>query len=203
MCVLRSPGYLEALRKRCDETGTLLIFDEIQTGLGRTGELFAMQKYGVVPDIVCLAKAFGGGMPLRGLHRAPRGDGYPAARPRAGTHYDLRRPSGLLCGGLAALDYLLENHVVETVEAKGALYEELLARPSGRAGDPPQRFVAGRRAGLFGAPLPDHELFKEAGILSDWFLFCDTAFRISPPLTISEEEVRDSAALIRECLDRL
>lgn len=56
-------GYLQALRQRCDETGTMLIFDEIQTGMGRTGSLFAMQKYGVTPDIVCLAKAFGGGMP--------------------------------------------------------------------------------------------------------------------------------------------
>ena len=58
------PGYLDALRRRCDEVGALLIFDEIQTGMGRTGRLFAMQKYGVTPDIVCLAKAFGGGMPL-------------------------------------------------------------------------------------------------------------------------------------------
>ena len=59
-----APGYLEALRRRCDEAGALLVFDEIQTGMGRTGQLFAMLKYGVTPDIVCLAKAFGGGMPL-------------------------------------------------------------------------------------------------------------------------------------------
>ena len=105
--------------------------------------------------------------------------------------------------GLAALDYLLENRVVETVEAKGALYEELLRD------HPAVREI--RRSGLLLAVELGSserlyrimELFKEAGILSDWFLFCDTAFRISPPLTISEEEVRDSAALIRECLDRL
>lgn len=105
--------------------------------------------------------------------------------------------------GLAALNYLLENRIVETVEAKGALYEELLAD------HPAVREI--RRSGLLLAvELGDSaklyrimELFKEAGILSDWFLYCDTAFRISPPLTISEEEVRESAALIRECLDRL
>lgn len=105
--------------------------------------------------------------------------------------------------GLAALNYLLENRIVETVEAKGALYEELLAD------HPAVREI--RRAGLLLAvELGDSaklyrimELFKEAGILSDWFLYCDTAFRISPPLTISEEEVRESAALIRECFDRL
>ncbi len=75
-CVLAEPvqgeaGYLEALRRRCDEVGALLIFDEIQTGMGRTGALFAMQRYGVTPDIVCLAKAFGGGMPL-GAFAAPK-----------------------------------------------------------------------------------------------------------------------------------
>ncbi|MDE6375449.1 MAG: aminotransferase class III-fold pyridoxal phosphate-dependent enzyme, partial [Alistipes sp.] len=105
--------------------------------------------------------------------------------------------------GLAALGYLLEHGVVGEVERKGALYEKLL-------GDHPAvREI--RRSGLLlavelGASEPLYrimELFKEAGILSDWFLYCDTAFRISPPLTISDDEVRESAALIRECLDEL
>ena len=105
--------------------------------------------------------------------------------------------------GLAALNYLLDNRVVETVEAKGALYESLLA------GHPAVREI--RRSGLLLAvELGESaklyrimELFKEAGILSDWFLFCDTAFRISPPLTISDGEVRESAAIILDCLNRL
>ena len=105
--------------------------------------------------------------------------------------------------GLAALNYLLDNQVVEQVEAKGALYERLLAD------HPAVREI--RRSGLLLAvELGESaklyrimELFKEEGILSDWFLYCDTAFRISPPLTISEEEIRDSAAIIRRCLDRV
>uniref|UniRef100_UPI0025A44F6B aminotransferase class III-fold pyridoxal phosphate-dependent enzyme n=1 Tax=Alistipes finegoldii TaxID=214856 RepID=UPI0025A44F6B len=105
--------------------------------------------------------------------------------------------------GLAALNYLLDNKVVEQVEAKGALYETLLGS------HPAVREI--RRSGLLMAVelgesaklYRTMELFKDAGILSDWFLFCDTAFRISPPLTISGEEVRESAALIRECLDQL
>ena len=105
--------------------------------------------------------------------------------------------------GLAVLDYLLDNRVIETVEAKGALYERLLAD------HPAVREI--RRSGLLlavelgesGKLYRIMELFKEEGILSDWFLFCDTAFRISPPLTISEDEVRESAAIIRSCLDRL
>ena len=191
------PGYLEALRRRCDEVGALLVFDEIQTGLGRTGELFAMQKYGVVPDIVCLAKAFGGGMPL---------GAFIARHEIMDTLGHITTFGGhpVCCAaGLAALEYLLDHHVVEQVEAKGALYEELLQ------GHPAVREI--RRSGLLLAVELGSserlyrimELFKQAGIMSDWFLFCDTAFRISPPLTISEEEVRDSARIILECLDRL
>ena len=196
-------GYLEALRRRCDEVGALLIFDEIQTGMGRTGALFAMQRYGVTPDIVCLAKAFGGGMPL-GAFAAPKRimDALQTA-PVLGHITTFGGHPVCCAAGLAALDYLLEHDVVAQVERKGALYEELLCD------HPAVREI--RRSGLLLAvELGDSarlyrmmELFAEAGIMSDWFLYCDTAFRISPPLTISDDEIRDSAALIRRCLDEL
>ena len=194
---------LEALRERCDRTGALLVFDEIQTGLGRTGALFAMQRYGVTPDIVCLAKAFGGGMPLGAFVAAKRTMDALQTDPALGHITTFGGHPVCCAAGLAAFDYLTRNRVVEQVEAKGALYEELLA------GHPQVREI--RRSGLLLAvELGDSaklyrmmELFKEAGILSDWFLYCDTAFRISPPLTISEEEVRDSARIVAECLDKL
>ena len=197
------PGYLEALRRRCDEVGALLVFDEIQTGLGRTGELFAMQKYGVTPDIVCLAKAFGGGMPLGAFVSRHEIMDTLQSNPVLGHITTFGGHPVCCAAGLAALNYLLDHHVVEQVEAKGALYERLLED------HPAVREI--RRSGLLLAvELGSSErlyrimgLFKETGIMSDWFLFCDTAFRISPPLTVSEEEVRDSACLIRECLDRL
>ena len=197
------PGYLEALRRRCDEVGALLVFDEIQTGLGRTGAMFASLRYGVTPDIVCLAKAFGGGMPLGAFVSRHEIMDTLQHDPALGHITTFGGHPVCCAAGLAALNYLLENRVVEGVEAKGALYEELLAD------HPAVREI--RRSGLLLAvELGDSaklyrimELFKQAGILSDWFLYCDTAFRISPPLTISEEEVRESAALIRECLDRL
>ena len=196
-------GYLEALRRRCDEVGALLIFDEIQTGMGRTGELFAMLKYGVTPDIVCLAKALGGGMPLGAFVSSREIMGTLQENPVLGHITTFGGHPVCCAAGLAALNYLLDNGVVATVEAKGALYESLLA------GHPAVREI--RRSGLLlavelGEPAKLYrimELFKEAGILSDWFLFCDTAFRISPPLTISDEEVRESAAIIRDCLDRV
>lgn len=198
-----APGYLEALRKRCDEVGALLVFDEIQTGMGRTGALFASLKYGVTPDIVCLAKALGGGMPL-GAFVARHEVMDTLQRDPVLGHITTFGGHPVCCAaGLAALDFLVEHRVVEAAEAKGALYEQLLG------GHPAVREI--RRAGLLlavelgesGRLYRIMELFKEAGILSDWFLYCDTAFRISPPLTISEEEVRGSAALILQCLNKL
>lgn len=196
-------GYLEALRRRCDETGALLIFDEIQTGMGRTGELFAMQKYGVTPDIVCLAKAFGGGMPLGAFVARHEVMDTLQDHPALGHITTFGGHPVCCAAGLAAFRYLKRNRVVETVEAKGALYEELLR-------DHPQVLEIRRSGLLLAVELGESaklyrlmELFKEVGIMSDWFLYCDTAFRISPPLTISEAEIRESVGLIKEALDRL
>ena len=166
-------------------------------------ERIAMLKYGVTPDIVCLAKAFGGGMPLGAFVSRPEIMQTLQENPVLG-HITTFGGHPVCCAtGLAALEYLLETGTVEHVEGRGVLYESLLA-------DHPQ-VVEIRRSGLLLAVelgssakmFRMMELFKEAGILSDWFLYCDTAFRISPPLTITEEEVRDSARLIRECLDRI
>ena len=196
-------GWLAVLRERCDRTGAMLLFDEIQTGLGRTGALFAMQRYGVTPDIVCLAKAFGGGMPLGAFVARHEVMDTLQENPALGHITTFGGHPVCCAAGLAALNYLVDNKVVERVETKGALYEMLLKD------HPAVREI--RRSGLLLAvELGESaklyrimELFREAGILSDWFLFCDTAFRISPPLTISEDEVRESAALILSCLDRL
>ena len=196
-------GYLQALRKRCDEVGALLIFDEIQTGMGRTGEMFAMQKYGVTPDIVCLAKALGGGMPLGAFVSSQQIMSTLTHNPVLG-HITTFGGHPICCAaGLAAMKFLQDNKVVEDVERKGALYEELLKD------HPAVKEI--RRAGLLLAiELGESEklykimdLFIERGILSDWFLFCDTAFRISAPLVISDDEIRDSVRIIRECLDIL
>lgn len=200
---LPAAGYLEALRRRCDEVGALLVFDEIQTGMGRTGAMFASLKYGVAPDIVCLAKALGGGMPLGAFVSRPEIMATLQTDPVLGHITTFGGHPVCCAAGLAALDYLVERRIVEQAEAKGALYETLLG------GHPAVREI--RRSGLLlavelGCPERLYrimELFKDAGILSDWFLYCDTAFRISPPLTISEEEVRESAALIVKCLDLL
>ncbi|MBQ2037727.1 MAG: aspartate aminotransferase family protein [Alistipes sp.] len=196
-------GYLQALRKRCDEVGALLIFDEIQVGMGRTGEMFAMQKYGVTPDIVCLAKALGGGMPLGAFVSSQKIMSTLTHNPVLGHITTFGGHPVCCAAGLAAMKFLQEEKVVEDVERKGAMFVELLKD------HPAVKEI--RRSGLLMAVelgesaklyrLMDY--FIEEGILSDWFLYCDTAFRISPPLIISDDEIRDSVRIIRKSLDRL
>ena len=200
---LPNPEWLKALRERCTEVGALLIFDEIQTGMGRTGAMFASTKYGITPDVVCLAKAFGGGMPLGGVASKKHILDYFTHNPCLGHITTFGGHPVCCAAGLAALNYLCDNNIVEQVEAKGALFERLL--------ESHHRILEIRRSGLLLAlelGKPEYlyrlmEIFKEVGIMSDWFLYCDTAFRISPPLTISEVEIEECSALIREALDRL
>ncbi len=195
--------YLRKLRERCTEVGALLIFDEIQTGMGRTGEMFAMTKYGVTPDIVCLAKAFGGGMPLGAFVSSGEIMQSLTHNPVLGHITTFGGHPVCCAAGLAAMKFLQENKVVEDVERKGAMYEELLS-------DHPAVLEI-RRSGLLMAVelgtsermFKMMEMFAQEGIMSDWFLFCDTAFRISPPLIISDDEIRDSVRIIRSCLDKL
>ena len=196
-------GYLQALRKRCDEVGALLIFDEIQVGMGRTGEMFAMQKYGVTPDIVCLAKALGGGMPLGAFVSSQKIMSTLTHNPVLGHITPFGGHPVCCAAGLAAMKFLQDERVVEDVERKGAMFVELL-------NDHPAVKEIRRSGLLMAVELGESaklyrlmDLFIEEGILSDCFLYCDTAFRISPPLIISDDEIRDCAELIKKCLDRL
>lgn len=198
---LPAKGYLDALRKRCDQTGTLLVFDEIQTGFGRTGEMFAMTKYGVTPDIVCLAKALGGGMPLGAFVSSATIMDCLAHDPALGHITTFGGHPVCCAAGLAAMEYIIAEGLLNDVEWKGELFQEDLT--------PHPAVKEIRRSGLIMAVELGRsdrlyrimEVFNEKGILSDWFLFCDTAFRISPPLIIDREEIAQVCASIRECLD--
>ncbi len=201
--VLPCVGYLEALQSRCKEVGALLVVDEIQTGLGRTGSMFACNKYSVTPDIVCLAKALGGGLPLGAFVARKEVMDSLQSDPVLG-HITTFGGNPLCCAaGLASLRYIVEGGLDVEAERMGQLFE---AELSGVAG-----VVEVRSSGLLMAvELGSSEKlyalmssFVEVGIMSDWFLFCDTAFRISPPLTITEAEVREVCSLIRSALSRI
>ena len=200
---LPNPEWLKALRQRCSEMGALLIFDEIQTGLGRTGEMFASTKYGITPDVICLAKAFGGGMPLGGVASNKQILDSFTHNPCLGHITTFGGHPVCCAAGLAALNYMIDNNIVEQVERKGALFEERVSKHP--------KVLEIRRSGLLMAVELGKseylyrlmEIFKEEGIMSDWFLYCDTAFRISPPLTISEAEIEECCTIIARSLDRL
>lgn len=195
--------YLQLLRKRCNDTGTLLIFDEVQTGFGRIGSLFAMQKYGVIPDMVTLAKALGGGMPLgalvcdRELMAAWKSDPVLGHITTFGGH-------PVCCAaGLAALQVLLREGWTDKVPDKSSFLKGFLEK------HPAVREVRGEGLLLaveLGSALKVQRIIRlllEEGAIADWFLFCDTAFRIAPPLCINDQELDLTVRIVTKALDRL
>ena len=193
-------AWLKALRERCDAMGALLVLDEIQTGFGRTGKLWGFQQYGVVPDILLLGKALGGGMPL-GAFIADRDVMWALTGDPVLGHITTFGGHPLCCAaGLAGLEVLLESGWIETVAQKEALFRQLLVHPSIRAV---------RSAGLLIAvEFDSYEMNKrvidgciERGVLTDWFLFAPQCMRIAPPLMITEAEIRKACAVILSCIE--
>lgn len=200
--VLPENDFLKALRYRCNETGTLLVLDEIQTGMGRTGKLFAFENFDIVPDIIALAKAFGGGMPLGAFIASKKVMDSLKENP-ALSHITTFGGHPVSCAaGYAALKIILDQKLITTIENKEQLFRQLLIHPL---------IKAIRGTGLFLAVELDdsHKLMKfvynaiENGIMTDWFLFNDTSFRITPPLNITEEEIKIACKKILKTLDRI
>jgi acetylornithine/succinyldiaminopimelate/putrescine aminotransferase len=194
-------NYLQKLRARCTETGTLLILDEIQAGMGRTGKLFAFEHYGIVPDILLLAKAFGGGMPLGAFVSSKEIMNTLTENPVLGHITTFGGHPVCCAAGLAAFETILSENLVEQVEQKGKLFEELLKHT---------KIKAVRRVGLLMAL--EFESFEqnksiidaciEAGVLTDWFLFAPHCMRIAPPLIITEQEIKTACAIIVQCINQ-
>ena len=194
------PEWLQAVRRRCDETGTLLILDEIQAGMGRTGTLFAFEQYGVVPDILLLAKGFGGGMPLGAFVANKKVMDLFTENPVLGHITTFGGHPVSCAAGLATLKTLLSHSALITrVRAKEALFHELLVHPK-------IRHV--RSAGLwFAVELDDFDTVRatiagclERGLITDWFLWNERSLRIAPPLIITEAEIREACGIVLAAL---
>jgi len=193
--------YLQAVRKRCDETGALLILDEIQCGMGRTGKLFAFEHFGIVPDILTIAKAFGGGLPIGAFISSEEKMKTLTHDPILG-HITTFGGNPVCCASaLATLEVIEKENLVSTVESKGKLIEDLLRHP---------KIKAMRRIGLLFAFDFENEAIvnnivqhaKENGVICYWFLSHPNSFRIAPPLTITEEEIRKACTIILEAIDK-
>jgi acetylornithine/succinyldiaminopimelate/putrescine aminotransferase len=200
---LKIKNYLQLLHERCAQTGALLIFDEIQTGMGRTGKLFAFEKYKVVPDILCLAKAFGGGMPLGAFISSKEIMRTLSCNPALG-HITTFGGHPLSCAaGMAALKIIASPPAPllkeRGVNHKGKLFKKLLKHP---------RIKEVRGEGLLLAVQFSSEeenkkiIYRciENGVVVDWFLFRPDAMRIAPPLTITEREIYKACEVLLKCI---
>ncbi len=192
---IATPEYIQKLREICTAKGSLLILDEAQTAFGRCGSMFAFEQYGIVPDILLLAKAFGGGMPL-GAFIADRALMYELAENPVLGHITTFGGHPVSCAaGLAALRAIQEEKLIEQVEAKGQLFEQMLKHP---------RIKSIRRRGLMMAmEFDSYEQNKKIidlcianGVLTDWFLFAPQCMRIGPPLIITEDQIRMACEVI-------
>lgn len=196
-----APGaeWLSALHRRCKELGVLLVMDEIQAGFGRTGKLWGFEHFGIVPDVLLLGKALGGGMPLGAFIAERQLMNSLADAPVLGHITTFGGHPVCCAAGLEAFRVLLDENLSAGVEAKAALFRERLQHPL---------IKSVRSFGLWMAvEFESFELCKrvidrciENGVITDWFLFASSCLRISPPLVISEEEIERSCEIILDSL---
>ncbi len=196
-------GYLEAVRQKCTQTGTILIFDEIQTGFGRCGKLFAAEKWDVVPDIITLAKALGGGMPLGALAASSELMSKWQSNPVLGHITTFGGHPVSCAAALASLKILLREDWIANADRKGLLYKTILENHTAVKEIRQVGLLLAVDLGESRAAERILPLLIEEGIMSDWFLFDENSFRIAPPLSITDEEIIYSASLIAAALDRL
>lgn len=198
--------FLPALRARCTEVGALLIFDEVQTGFGRTGKLFAMEHWEVIPDILTVAKSMGGGMPLGAFISSPAIMKTLSVDPPL-SHVTTFGGHPVCCAaGLASLNFILENYLPGRAEIMGEKLQAAL-RKLGRECDT-IRAVRGKglMIGLELAGPKQTARFVQrclkAGLILGWTLHTHTVVRIAPPLTLSEKELREGLRIIEKALKK-
>ncbi|HEU4553088.1 MAG TPA: aminotransferase class III-fold pyridoxal phosphate-dependent enzyme [Chitinophaga sp.] len=195
-------AWLHALREKCTQTGTLLVLDEIQCGLGRNGTLWGFERFGIVPDILLLGKALGGGMPL-GAFIAARDIMWSLTNNPVLGHITTFGGHPVSCAaGLAAFNALQEAQLVPAVQAKEQLFHQYLQHPA---------IKAVRSQGLLMAVELENFPFNKKvidecisqGVLTDWFLFAPECLRIAPPLIINEAEIKEACGTILHALDKM
>ena len=201
--ILPEKDFLKKLRIRCDETNTLLVFDEIQVGFGRTGKLFCFENYEVTPDILCLAKAMGGGMPIGAFISSKEIMSSLTFNPELGHITTFGGHPVCCAAALANLKLLTESNIIENVNKKGELFINELKDNTA--------VKCFRQKGLMIAVELENEqivsklleLFVENGLIVDQFLFNSNSFRIAPPLIITETEIKEICKTINFCMDKL
>jgi len=187
--------YMKALRDKCSETGTLLIFDEIQSGFGRSGKMFAFEHFDIIPDVLLLAKGIGGGMPIGAFISSLEIMSVLSHSPILGHMTTFGGHPVCCAAGLATLKILVDQNIVEQVEEKGQLFKKLLQHSAIKE-------IRGKGL-MLAVEFESFEINKKIidacildGVLSDWFLHCSNSMRIAPPLTISNEEIEEACSIV-------
>jgi acetylornithine/succinyldiaminopimelate/putrescine aminotransferase len=193
-------AYMRALRQRCNETGTLLILDEIQAAFGRTGTLFGFEQFGIVPDILLLAKALGGGMPIGAFIASKNMMDALKENPILGHITTFGGHPVCCAAGLAALEVLLEENLMASVPEKEALIRRTLIHPAIKE-------IRGKGL-MLALEFESFDLNKKIidrcianGVITDWFLHCSNSMRIAPPLIISLDELKTACEVILEAVN--
>jgi acetylornithine/succinyldiaminopimelate/putrescine aminotransferase len=198
--IVPSKEWIQILRKKCTETGTLLILDEIQTGFGRTGTLWGFEHFNIVPDVLLLGKALGGGMPLGAFIADKEIMSAFTDNPVLGHITTFGGHPVCCAAGLTAMKVLLGGKLINRVKKKEELFRSLLVH---------SKIRSVRSFGLWLAvEFDSFETNKKIidacianGVLTDWFLFGSNCLRISPPLIISEEQIKKSCSIILKACD--
>ena len=195
-----SNNFLQNVRNKCNETQTLLIFDEIQTCFGRLGTLFGFEKYDVIPDILCIAKGMGGGMPIGAFISSWDLMNLLTFKPKLGHITTFGGHPVNCAASLATLEHLLTTEIMQVVENKEKLFRLQLKHPK-------IKVIRGKGL-MLAIEFEDEELAKkvvdqslENGLILFYFLFTKTAIRITPPLTITKEEIIKGCNIIKGILD--
>ena len=198
--ILPKNDYLKKLKARCIETGTLLIFDEVQMAFGRTGKLFSFDNFDVIPDILCLAKGMGGGMPIGAFIASREMMNTLTNKPELGHITTFGGHPVCAAAGLASLKVIIEEKLAETANAKGELFKKNLV------GLPGIDHIRGMGL-MLAVEVENAELNNKIidellanGLIVDRFLFSQTSFRIAPPLTITDDQIEEISAIIEHCI---
>ncbi len=197
--IVPNDDFMKQLRERCTTTGTLLIADEIQCGFGRTGKLFAFEHYGFVPDILCMAKGMGGGMPIGAFVSSVEVMSSLTNNPMLGHITTFGGHPVCCAASLATLRVILQENLVEHVNEKEKLFRSLLVHPLIKS-------IQGKGL-LLSLEFESYEQNKaiidrciKKGVITDWFLFNANSMRIAPPLNITTEEIKQACAVILSCI---
>lgn len=200
--IAAEPEFLQALRWRCNETNTLLIFDEIQSGMGKTGKLFAFEHYGIIPDILLLGKALGAGMPMGAVITSGKHMEAFTENPILGHITTFGGHPVTAAAAHAGIEVLLQSNLLSEVEEKEQLFRKHLVHPG-------IKNISGK--GLMLALLLDNfdnnlkviQGCLQDGIITDWFLFANNRIRISPPLTITRDEIERACQILLDNLNKV